>query len=242
MYEHVHIGASDIIGRHYATLPKVLVISHHELSCLPKTGVKSVSISAFDPLRKSEIVPSVDFIDSVCLALPSSCKIIYFSSARVLERNSSSRHAIYVENKMFDEVRLRAVFPNLSVVYLPLVIPLHHSDKNEFLGTFFGNLKSELVTFDVGADSSWNFIHPSDLNLLIDNIDSLHRRQLLVSKRAFTGHDFVRFAREVGKVNLVEFGEGVFHYPTYSDTAILYAEFDYFDNFDWLILLHRLYK
>lgn len=242
MIKHLHIGRSDIIGRYYASLPNTLVISHNELSTIRDIEFSIVSISAFNPARKNEIIRADDFIDQLCQSLPLKCNVIYFSSARVLDFELRERHAAYVDNKNSDEMRLREFFPDLSVVYLPLILPLCYSDKNFFLETFFKNLKAGSVVFDVAPDSSWNFIHPSDLKFLIQKAHLLAKKQLLVSRRSFTGHDFVRFARHLVKVESVEFGSGIYQYPVKSDIKTLYGKFDFFKNFDWLDLLYRMYR
>lgn len=242
MIKHLHIGRSDAIGRYYSSLSNTLVIGHHELSLIKKTEFSSVSISAFNPARKNDVDHSDDFIKRLCLSIPSWCHVIYFSTARVLDSEHTMRHAAYVRNKISDEMYLSNFFDNLSVVYLPLIIPTCQNDKNVFLEMFFRNLKLGSVVFDVDLDSSWNFIHPTDLKFLVSNTETLGRKQLLVSKKSFTGHDFLKFGKYLGEVRSVRFGSGVVNYPVKNEMKTFYGKFDFFDDLNWLDTLHRIYK
>ena len=242
MIKHLHIGRSDIIGRYYSSLTNTLVIGHDELPSIKKFEFSSVSISAFNPTRKNKIIHSDVFINRLRLYLPSWCHVIYFSTARVLDSEHSVRHDAYVRNKISDEMYLRSFFDKLSVVYLPLIIPMSNNDKNFFLEVFFRNLKLGSIVFDVDIDSSWNFIHPTDLKFLIFNIKSLGRKQLLVSKKSFTGHDFVKFGKYLERICSIKFGSGIFHYPAKNEIKTLYGKFDFLNNLNWLESLHKIYK
>tara|TARA_Y100000996_G_scaffold348036_1_gene286525 strand:- start:2637 stop:3308 length:672 start_codon:yes stop_codon:yes gene_type:complete len=222
-------------------LPNIKVIGHDELYSIKEKKPESVSISAFDPKRKIAINRSSNFISEVCSLIPKHCKVIYFSTARILDNATEPRHAAYVENKVHDEIQLRAFFDNVSIVYLPLIIPQSREDKNFFIETFFKNLKSRSIVFDVSLDSSWNFIHPSDLKIITNNINKLTEKQLLINKKSFTGHDFVSFAKQLCSLKSITYGDKIVRYPEAIKTNVMYGEYDFFSNYNWLKVLDEIY-
>lgn len=221
---HLHIGKNNVLGRTFIKFGhNVHVIAHSELKKLDISKFKKISISAFNPkLKQCLLSKGDDLVDTLIAKSNGKCEVIYFSTARCLQRDVPKRHAIYIKNKQLIVKKLRDNFKKVSVIYLPNVIPLQKQDKSLFIDCFISNLNNDVVSFDCSENSSWNFIDPISLVKWLERDRQLSDESLVVNQEFITVSDLIQFAKDFRPLTKLKISVGSkkIHYPSKMDLLV----------------------
>lgn len=242
MAQFLHIGSNDAIGRSLKYSTNVQVISHHDAHDIDFSEFEVISLSAFDPSRKKRLKPSdiTELLKARCSA--ASTKILYYSTCRVFDDTVNERHLNYVRNKVSDEVSLLDHFSNVSIVYLPIIIPTSVKDNSPFFKNLFMHLSHKRVRFDVSGYSTWNFIHASEFSRLLHYHHQLDKRQTLVSQTSIAVNQILDHFGVSAASWSVELGDLTTHFPSKNTLPRWIAQNDAGLNLTWLTELKALYN
>ncbi len=226
---HLHVGKNNVIGRSFSDNENVKVVSHNELFSVKISDYNTISISAFNNAAKESFIGADDMIKYVVANACPSNKILYFSTARVLNENANKNHYFYVKNKLAIERYLFDNHENVRIIYIPNIIPKSNLDRCDFIDIFINNLVRGCVEFDCSLSSSWNFISVDKLVEACFADRFMERRTLFLSKEEITVSDFLRFASYHTNINLrVRVGEKTKKYPdlTTLNCELLYSDME----------------
>lgn len=238
----LHIGSNDVIGRSLKQCNTVDVVSHISVKEINLSNYDVISVSAFDPARK-KITRSCKLIQILIRNCSgNNQKIIYYTTCRVFDDVLTDRHKHYVNNKLSDVASLRSHFRDVSVVYLPIIIPNSVRDNSPFFENFFKNFLENRVQFDVAVTSSWNFIKSSEFVNLIHNHEVLENEQCLLSQNPVEIGQMITYLGATKKSFEMKFGDQRVDYP--GDTSIkkIFSIIDTGASLEWLSKLRDIYS
>jgi hypothetical protein len=233
-YKHLHIGSNNAIGRALALMPDVICCSHNEVNDIEFFNFEFISISAFDPIKKTRLVEDpVDFIKMVS-RFPKSTKIVYFSTARIFDESTEKNRSIYVKNKHSEESILSSLFKDLSIFFLPNLIPQHPADNSPFFNRMKKNYANNFVHFDVTPESTWNFIYPSDISKALLRLESALHKQILLSETSTSAAQMVEELLSMKDLNVIYSGNKTHHYPNRGLCPEIFTMGDAGQNSSWI--------
>ena len=234
IHDHLHIGRNNVIARALGQMPDIICCGHDEVKNIEGFKFDLISISAFDPVKKTKLVedPS-NFIEMVSF-LPKTAKIVYYSTARVFDNVSKNLHSNYIKNKLLEENVLFSLFKDVSIFYLPNLIPECSEDNSPFFSMVKKNYKDNFVSFDVTPESTWNYIYPSDIPQSLTDLERVLTKQILLSKTSISVAQIVD--KLIGRRNLNVFynGDKTEDYPNRDLCSCIYTSNDAGQNLSWV--------
>lgn len=234
MKNHLHIGRNNIVGRAFERMPNVLCRTHDEVSNMEDFNFDLISISAFDPIKKTLFVKNPSCFIKMVSRFPEASKIVYFSTARVFGKILEKQYSNYVKNKLVEESVLSSLFENLSIFYLPNLIPKYPTDNSPFFDIVKKNYKNNRASFDVSPKSTWNFIYPSDIPLAIEDLRYSLPKQILLSETSISVTQIVEKLNKHKELNVLFSENRVEHYPNRDLCSCIYTANDAGRNLTWI--------
>lgn len=237
----LHIGANNALGRAASHLRNVDVISHKRLEHVDIGKYGRIEVSAFDPHRKTYIVDKNPIIDFLAERVNSTQKIIYFSSARLLQKAENGIHFAYISNKLYDERYLGHISNNYTIIYLPVIVPISSEDNSKFFDIIFSNFAKGFMEFDVNINSSWNVVFAEDVIKTIGCNKLLDQRYYVGSRHSLILDSLKDFLLKKNSDLKLSFGDRERHYPEKVFVKKLYTQNDLGLDVEWLEKVGKKY-
>lgn len=244
---HLHIGKNNVIGRALSNMANTTVLSTEEFITSRinfSSHYSLVSVSAFDPNWKNNIIQTGDFLTS-CIKkkISSDVRFVYISTARALEKMCAERHRIYVDNKNWIYKNLSKHFSNSSCIYVPNIIPDISPGVSPLIDKYLFNLRKGIVQFDLNLESTWNFVDAASLAPCIESYTLAGGHYLLRSDKQISVADFLKIAKKrLSSAVKVEVGLKNKIYPEICGSSINFKTIElYLNDNEWLDKMVQAY-
>jgi len=208
---HIHVGKANCIGYAFDSLSAAdLVLSHREALDFDFTDVEILSVSAFDPEKKTRLIEDF-WLTQVNVNFKTTVQ--YISTGRSL-MSGSRHHEVYIANKRKEMAVIQSKFENCQIFYVSNVVPINCQYLTGFFKLFVSNFRMGLIDFDVHKDSKWDFIPVSVLISFMREKQSLKGQAEFngFSMHSFTVSELVDTVSRLGNIRNVSFGSSIQHY------------------------------